>query len=106
MNEAADEEADRAALSREDIPIADVKYPAGLPRFFFSYKGSAVVENVGKFIRRQGRAMAIKAWAQRDCQGAIARVRDELYKANLPLKQFYKVKLPKQVQKMWTTKEM
>ena len=54
LKEAADEKADRAALSREDIPISDVKYPTGLPRFLFSYKASAVVENVGKFIRIQG----------------------------------------------------
>ena len=49
--------------------------------------------------------MAKKAWAERDCWGAIARARDELYKANLPLKQFSKVKLPKQVEKFWMTKE-
>ena len=64
-------------------------------RFFFTYQGGAVVENVGKCIRRKGRELGTIAWAQRDCQGAIARVRDELYKANHLSSNFYKIKVEK-----------
>ena len=53
-----------------------------------SHNEGTVVENVGKRIRRKRRELATTAWAQRDRQGAIARVRDELHKDNLHLRQF------------------
>ena len=81
VNEAADRAADSAA-DKGTLPA--VRMPAGLSRFCYTIGGAAVVENVGKFIRRHGASRAKGAWAMRERQGAVAREIADLYKGVLP----------------------
>lgn len=101
LNAMADKQADRAANMG---PIANVKIPAGLPRFYFTVEGAAVVGNIGKYIRRYACTRSYELWKLRPRQGALARVAHGLAKKSLVLRRYKEVSLSPEVSQFWLDK--
>ena len=103
LNEAADKAADEAMHTRLDTEpvLEDVNVPSGISRFYVTWRGRAVTQRVGDFIRRQARERAQELWAERKTQGAVARELKGVYEGVLPLGLFTTVKLPIVVQEWW-----
>lgn len=98
LNEQADTCAG-AAVACGALPR--VRVPAGLPRFFYTCDGKAVVSNIGKYLRNLGSTRAFNLWKQRERHGVIPRVLPGLYKGILPLRQYAAVEIPQEIERIW-----
>ena len=104
INEEADAVADGAVAMQQHTQVNDVKIPAGLPRFYFTWRGKAIVENVGKFVRKVGENMGERAWAERKDQGRLASVLGDIYHGSMPLNLYYEVPLSAELRPYWFKK--
>ena len=72
-NRHADLDAGAAREWGERMPVPDPWYCVGGLRFFFAWEGRMVVQHIPDFIRRAAGEEAMRAWAARPVQGAVAR---------------------------------
>lgn len=98
LNEQADACAG-AAVACGALP--SVRLPAGLPRFYYTCDGKAVVTNIGKFLRNYGSVSAFALWKQRARHGVIPRVMPGLCRGILPLRQYAVLDIPQEVERIW-----
>jgi len=104
-NRDADGGADRGHKEAMRMRRPDVLVPVGGERFYVSHRGVMVTDEIGGYIRTEGRKQAWENWKERGMHGAVPRVAADLHQQSLDLRVVAAAGVPEELREVCDMQE-